>query len=71
MEDALDFYLHPYDEGLHLVCIDEVPVQLVSEGPHAAGAPAWPERFDYEYVGNGTAYLSRCSSLCRAGGWNR
>jgi DDE superfamily endonuclease len=56
MEDVLEVYHRPYDEGRPLVCIDEVPVQLVGEtrGP-LPPEPGRPARFDYEYKRNGTA----------------
>jgi DDE superfamily endonuclease len=58
MEDVLEVYHRPYDERRPLVCIDEVPVQLVGETrvplPPRPGQPA---RYDYEYVRNGTANL--------------
>jgi DDE superfamily endonuclease len=58
MEDVLDVYHRPLDERRPLVCIDEVPVQLVGETrtplPARPGAPA---RYDYEYQRNGTANL--------------
>jgi hypothetical protein len=45
MEDVLEVYHRPYDERRPLVCLDEVPVQLVGESrrplparPGAAGA---------------------------------
>ena len=56
MEDVLEVYHRPYDERRPLVCLDEVPVQLVGEArvplPPEPGRPA---RYDYEYVRNGTA----------------
>jgi transposase len=56
MEDVLEVYHRPYDPRRHLVCLDEVPVQLVGETrtplPPEPGRPA---RFDYEYKRNGTA----------------
>ena len=56
MEDVLEVYHRPYDPRRPLVCIDEVPVQLVGETrtplPPEPGRPA---RFDYEYKRNGTA----------------
>jgi transposase len=56
MEDVLEVYHRPYDARRPLVCIDEVPVQLVGETrtplPPQPGRPA---RYDYEYVRNGTA----------------
>jgi hypothetical protein len=58
MEDVLDVYHRPYDEERPLVCLDEASKQLVGEviRPIPAG-PGHPERFDYEYVRNGTANL--------------
>jgi len=58
MEDVLEVYHRPYDERRPLVCLDEIPVQLVGETrvplPPEPGRPA---RYDYEYVRNGTANL--------------
>jgi DDE superfamily endonuclease len=56
MEDVLEVYHRPYDERRPLVCLDEVPVQLV--GATRMPLPLRPgqvERYDYEYVRNGTA----------------
>jgi hypothetical protein len=58
MEDVLEVYHRPYDPKRPQVCLDEVPVQLVGET--CVPLPAEPgrlERFDYEYVRNGTANL--------------
>jgi len=56
MEDLLDLYHRPFDERRPLVCIDEMPKQLVGEVrqplPPRTGTPA---RYDYEYRRNGTA----------------
>lgn len=58
MEDVLDLYHRPYDERRPLVCLDEVPVQLVGEARTPLPAvPGQPARYDYEYVRNGTANL--------------
>lgn len=58
MEDVLEVYQRPVDENRPLVCIDEVPKQLVSEVrvplPVRPGAPA---RYDYEYKREGVANL--------------
>jgi len=58
MEDVLEVYHRPFDPRRPLVCIDELPVQLVGESrvPLPA-APGRLERYDYEYVRNGTANL--------------
>jgi hypothetical protein len=58
MEDVLDVYHRPYDERRPLVCIDEASKQLVGEVVRPLPPePGQPERFDYEYVRNGTANL--------------
>ncbi len=69
MEDVLDVYHRPYDERRPLVCLDEASKQLVGETVEPIpAAPGQPERFDYEYVRNGTAkraVRSRCvTSSC-------
>jgi hypothetical protein len=58
MEDVPEVYHRPYDEARPLVCLDEASKQLVGEviEPIPA-APGRPERYDYEYVRNGTANL--------------
>jgi hypothetical protein len=56
MEDVLDVYHRPYDEKRPLVCLDEASKQLIGEVIEPIPAePGQPERFDYEYVRNGTA----------------
>jgi DDE superfamily endonuclease len=58
MEDVLEVYHRPYDENRPLVCIDEASKQLIGEVVRPLPAePGQPERFDYEYVRNGTANL--------------
>jgi hypothetical protein len=58
MEDVLEVYHRPFDPRRPLVCLDEASKQLVGETrtpvPAACGRP---ERYDYEYVRNGTANL--------------
>lgn len=58
MEDILEVYHRPYQPKRPLVCLDEMPVQLIGETrvPVPAGAGR-PERYDYEYVRLGTANL--------------
>jgi hypothetical protein len=58
MEDVLDVYHRPFDPRRPLVCVDEVPVQLVGESRAPLPArPGRPERYDYEYRRRGTANL--------------
>ncbi len=58
MEDVLEVYHRPYDEKRPQVCLDEASKQLVGEVVRPIPAqPGQPERFDYEYVRNGTANL--------------
>ena len=58
MEDVLDVYHRPYDPRRPQVCLDEAGKQLVGEAVQPIPAePGQPERFDYEYVRNGTANL--------------
>jgi DDE superfamily endonuclease len=58
MEDVLEVYHRPFDETRPQVCLDEASKQLVGEVVQPIPAqPGQPERFDYEYVRNGTANL--------------
>jgi hypothetical protein len=58
MEDVLDVYHRPYDEKRPLIALDEASKQLIGETVQPLPAePGQPERFDYEYVRNGTANL--------------
>jgi hypothetical protein len=58
MEDVLEVYRRPYDPKRPLVCIDEMPKQLLTDIreplPMQSGKP---ERFDYEYKRGGVADL--------------
>lgn len=58
MEEVLDVYERPYDPKRPLICLDEASRQLIEETRQPIPAtPGQPERFDYEYVRNGTANL--------------
>jgi hypothetical protein len=58
MEDLLDLYQQPYDPKRPLGCIDELPVQLISEvRPPLPPAPGRPARYDDEYRREGVANL--------------
>lgn len=58
MEDVLEVYHRPHDPKRPQVCLDEASKQLVGEVAQPVPAKSGrPERFDYEYVRNGTANL--------------
>jgi transposase len=58
MEDVLDVYKRPYDPKRPLVCIDEMPKQLLMDNREPLPMrPGDPERFDYEYKRGGVADL--------------
>ncbi len=58
MEDVLEVYHRPYDAKRPQVCIDEATKQLVGEvAEPLPPQPGQSERFDYEYIRNGTANL--------------
>ena len=58
MYDLLDLYEEPYDPRKPLLCIDEKPKQLLWEKRRPIPMkPGSPERYDYEYVRNGTANI--------------
>jgi hypothetical protein len=56
MEDVLDVYKRPYDARRPMICMDEMPKQLLSDTrdllPVRSGKPV---REDYEYQREGTA----------------
>jgi hypothetical protein len=58
MEDVLEVYHRPFQARRPLVCVDEASKQLIGETILPLPAePGQPERFDHEYVRNGTANL--------------
>jgi transposase len=58
MEDVLEVYKQPYDPKRPLVCIDEMPKQLLMDTREPLPIrPGNPERFDYEYKRGGVADL--------------
>lgn len=58
MEDVLEVYKRPYDPKRPLVCIDEMPKQLLMDTREPLPMrPGDPERFDYEYKRGGVADL--------------
>ena len=70
MEDILSVYTEKYDEKRVLVCMDEVPRQLIGETrepiPAECGKAA---RYDTEYKRNGTCVIFMFSAPLR--GWRR
>jgi len=59
MEDLLTLYTQPEDPQRPLVCMDEVPKQLISDVRDPLPAqPEQPLRVDFEYKRNGVANLS-------------
>lgn len=66
----MDVYKRPFDPVRPLVCMDECPKQLIGETRLAImGKPGQPERFDTEYVRNGTCNLFMFSAPLL--GWRR
>ena len=58
MEDVLDVYERPADPKRPMVCFDELHKQLIGETRQPIAAKAGEaERYDYEYVRNGTANI--------------
>lgn len=58
MYDVLDLYEEPYDPKRPLLCVDEKPKQLLWEKRRPIPMrPGSAERYDYEYVRNGTANI--------------
>lgn len=58
MEDVLDLYAEPYDPAAPVICLDERPVQLLSDVTEPLPAqPGYKRRFDYEYHREGTCNL--------------
>ncbi len=58
MEDVLEVYTRRYDQKRPLVCMDEVPKQLLAESRDPLPAqPGKPVRYDYEYKRAGVANL--------------
>jgi transposase len=56
MEDVLDVYKRPHDERRPQVCVDEMPVQLLSDVRDPLPCrPGHAAKVDYEYKREGTA----------------
>lgn len=58
MEDVLEVYAEPYNPKRPQVCFDERPMQLLADRlPSIPPSPGQLQRYDYEYVRQGTANL--------------
>ena len=64
MEDVLEVYHRPHDPQRPVICLDECSKQLIGEVrtplppcPAQDDRPGRAERYDYEYVRNGTANI--------------
>jgi len=58
MEDVLEIYKLPYDAKRPLICMDEMPKQLLADKREPLSSQAGtPARQDYEYERNGVADL--------------
>lgn len=58
MYDVLDLYEEPYDPERPIVCLDEKTKQLLSDKRKPIPIePGRSEKYDYEYVRNGTANI--------------
>lgn len=56
MEDVLEVYKRPYDPQRPLICMDEMPKQLLTDTRETLPVqPGNAERFDYEYKRGGVA----------------
>jgi hypothetical protein len=58
MYDILDLYEENFDPKRPIVCLDEKPKQLIRDKRMPIPIkPGSPEKFDYEYIRNGTANI--------------
>jgi len=58
MYDVLDLYEEDFDPKRPLICLDEKPKQLLKDKRNPIPMkPGSPEKYDYEYIRNGTANI--------------
>ena len=58
MYDVLNLYEEDYDPKRPLICLDEKPKQLIEDKRKPIPMkPGSPEKYDYEYIRNGTANI--------------
>ena len=60
MEQLLDVYKRPYEEGHRVVCLDEKPYQLIGQSRERIIKSDGSILEDYEYVRNGVAQIYMC-----------
>jgi hypothetical protein len=54
---VLDVYKRPYNEDFPVVCMDELPEQLIETVCEEAMQPSKEKRIDYEYIRHGVANI--------------
>jgi hypothetical protein len=58
MYNILDLYEEKYDPEIPLICLDEKPKQILKDKRKSIPMkPGSPEKYDYEYIRNGTANI--------------
>lgn len=58
MYDVLNLYEEDYDPKRPIICLDEKPKQLIEDKRKPIPMkPGSPEKYDYEYIRNGTANI--------------
>lgn len=57
MEDVLEIYSRPYDEKIPVICMDEKPIQLLSEVRESFRSEKGSYHYDSEYKREGTASI--------------
>lgn len=58
MCNVLDLYEEDYDPKRPIVCLDEKPKQIIEDKRKLIPMkPGSPEKYDYEYIRNGTANI--------------
>ena len=68
MENVLDLYHEDYDADRPVVCFDETSKQLVADKrPSIEARPGRVERYDTEYIRNGTRNLFSTRQLAQHG----
>ena len=65
MEDVLEVYKRPYDPKRPLLCLDEMPKQLLTDTRETLPVqPSQAEHYDFEYKRGGIADLFMLFEPC-------